>query len=156
MSENRVLNLYKKFQRYPLGAQAFAWFCARQAPYFTSIKSRFILLQANHCEIEVRKRRAVENHIGTLHVIAILNGLEFAMGFMAEASIPKHLRWIPKGMQVDYVGKANSNIRCVAKVAADAWRVGDMQVEITAYDEQDEKVVNGSIQLWISEKPGSN
>ena len=86
-------------------------------------------------------------------MIAICNGLEMAMGVMAEASIPKHLRWIPKGMTVDYTAKAGSDIRCVAKVNQEDWQPGDMLVRITAYDENNIVVVKGNIKLWISEKP---
>jgi len=86
-------------------------------------------------------------------VIAICNGLEMAMGVMAEASIPPHLRWIPKGMKVNYTAKAGTDIRCVAKVDVDEWQTGDMLVKITAYDAKDVVVVEGEIKLWISEKP---
>lgn len=86
-------------------------------------------------------------------MIAICNGLEMAMGVMAEASIPAHLRWIPKGMTVDYTAKAGSNIRCEAKVKQEDWQPGDMLVNITAYDEDNIVVVQGTIKLWISEKP---
>ncbi|MFV0508938.1 MAG: hotdog fold domain-containing protein, partial [Shewanella algae] len=110
----------------------------------------------NYCECLLRKRRAVENHIGTVHVIAICNGLEMAMGVMAEASIPPHLRWIPKGMTLDYTAKAGSDIRCVAKVDANAWQPGDLDVEVLAYDCNDILVVKGSIRLWISAKPAKN
>jgi hypothetical protein len=97
----------------------------------------------------------VFNHIKTVHVIAICNGLEMAMGVMAEASIPKHLRWIPKGMSVDYTAKAGSDIRCVASVKAEDWQPGDMMVNVTAYDVNDVVVVSGTIKLWISEKPSA-
>ncbi|HAB05599.1 MAG TPA: thioesterase, partial [Alcanivorax sp.] len=71
-----------------------------------------------------KKRRAVENHIGTVHVIAICNAMEAAMGALAEASIPKHLRWIPKGMDVRYTAKATSDITAIAEVAPGAWENG--------------------------------
>jgi hypothetical protein len=100
-----------------------------------------------------KKRKKVLNHIKTVHVIAICNGLEMAMGVMAEASIPKHLRWIPKGMSLDYTAKADSDIRCVAKVNPEDWRPGDMFVTVTAYDKSNIVVVQGKIKLWISEKP---
>lgn len=88
--------------------------------------------------------------------MAICNGLEMAMGVMAEASIPQHLRWIPKGMSVNYTAKAGSDIRCVAKVAPNDWQLGDMLVNITAYDDNNTVVVQGVITLWISEKPQGN
>ena len=91
-------------------------------------------------------------------MIAICNGLEMAMGVMAmgvmaEASIPKHLRWIPKGMSLDYTAKAGSDILCVAEVTPEQWIPGDMLVPVTAYDTQGVVVVKGHIKLWISEKP---
>ena len=44
-------------------------------------------------EVVFKKRKRVKKQRGTVHVIAICNGLEMAMGFMWEAYIPKHLRW---------------------------------------------------------------
>ena len=100
----------------------------------------------------ISKRKAVENHIGTVHVIAICNGLEMAMGFMCEASIPKNLRWIPKGMEVKYPAKADSDIRCVAEVPADAWKPGDLPISVKAYNAEGTVVVEGTITVWVSEK----
>jgi len=71
---------------------------------------------------------------------------------MAEASIPKHLMWIPKGMSLDYTAKAGSDIRCVAQVEQDQWVSGDLLVPVTAYDNAGVVVVKGHIKLWISEK----
>ncbi len=127
-------------------------FAARKAPYFSTISPVITKVEPGECHCFIKKKRAVENHIGTVHVIAICNGLEMAMGFMAEASIPKHLRWIPKGMQVDYTAKAGSDIRCKAVLKDNNWQEGDVIVDINAYDENDVVVVKGHIKLWVSAK----
>jgi len=88
-----------------------------------------------------------------MHVIAIANGLEMAMGFMAEASIPSHLRWIPKGMHLEYPAKGETDILCVARVAADAWQPGNLEVAVEATDTAGTAVVTGTVTLWITEKP---
>ncbi len=150
---NKVLGMYRRALRWPLGRQLFSRFAARQAPYFATISPLINTLEPNHCEILLRKRKRVQNHIGTVHVIAIANGLEMAMGFMAEASIPAHLRWIPKGMELNYPNKAPSDIRCTARVSADDWKPGDLPVKVEAIDSQGNIVVAGIIHLWISEKP---
>ena len=75
------------------------------------------------------------------------------MGFLSEASIPKHLRWIPKGMQVNYTAKAGTDIRCEAVVDNEAWKPGDLVVKVRAYDTNNVVVVDGEINLWVSEKP---
>lgn len=152
---NKVLSLYKRVTKLPMGNKIFSMMVARMAPYFGTIKPLITLLEPNKSECLVRKRNAVHNHIKTVHVIAICNGLEMAMGTMAEASIPKHLRWIPKGMSLDYTAKAGSDIRCVAEVKPEQWVPGDLFVEVTAYDVNDVVVVKGHIKLWISEKKPS-
>ncbi len=153
MSDNRVLSIYHKALRWPLGRRMFSVYGARQAPYFSTISPLVTVLEPNTCEIFIKKRKRVQNHIGTMHVIAIANGLEMAMGFMAEASIPKHLRWIPKGMELAYPNKADTDIVCRATVPADGWTPGDLIVTVEATDTANTVVVDGTIKLWISEKP---
>ncbi len=153
MTQNKTLSTYGKLKWLPFGKKIFSLVVSRVAPYFATINPTIVELVPNQCTCMIKKRKKVFNHIKTVHVIAICNGLEMAMGVMAEASIPANLRWIPKGMTVDYTAKAGSDIRCVAKVAPNDWQVGDMLVNITAYDENDVVVVKGNIKLWISEKP---
>lgn len=150
---NKVLALYQRTRRYPFGQKIFSIMVSRMAPYFGTIKPLITELRVNRCACLIKKRHAVHNHIKTVHVIAICNGLEMAMGVMAEASIPKHLRWIPKGMSLDYTAKAGSDILCVAEVTPEQWVPGDMLVPVTAYDTQGVIVVKGHIKLWISAKP---
>jgi acyl-coenzyme A thioesterase PaaI-like protein len=150
---NRVMALYQKFAHLPFGEKLFSMFIARKAPYFATIKPKITALRPNYCECFIKKQHGVHNHIKTVHVIAIANGLEMAMGVMAEASIPKQLRWIPKGMTLDYTAKAGSDIRCVAEVRPEQWQPGDMPVKVSAVDDQGVVVVKGEIKLWISNKP---
>ena len=100
-----ILRLYRRVTRLPLGDRIFSFAFARKAPYFATIRPRFTVLEPNHVELVIPKRRAVHNHIGTVHAIALCNGLEAAMGALAEATIPPHKRWIPKGMEVAYSGQ---------------------------------------------------
>ncbi len=150
---NKTLSTYHKLEKLPFGKRLFSAMIGRVAPYFSTIKPYISDLKPNECTCLIKKRKKVENHIGTVHVIAICNGLEMAMGVMAEASVPRELRWIPKGMSLDYTAKAGSDIRCVAKVNAEDWKPGDLFVDVTAYDTDDVIVVKGTIKLWISEKP---
>ena len=149
----KVMSLYNRVSRLPFGNKIFSIMVSRMAPYFATVKPMISELNVNRCVCLIKKRKAVHNHIQTVHVIAICNGLEMAMGVMAEASIPHHLRWIPKGMSVDYTAKAGSDITCIAEVKPEQWQPGDMLVPVTAYDTDGVVVVQGTIKLWISEKP---
>ena len=149
----KTMAIYNKLKNWPMGKKIFSKLICNMAPYFGTIKPIVEEVKLNECSVLIKKGKRVHNHIKTVHVIAIANGLEMAMGVMAEASIPSHLRWIPKGMTLDYTAKAGTDIRCVAKVDPLAWKPGDMPVEVKAYDTQGTVVVDGFINLWISEKP---
>jgi acyl-coenzyme A thioesterase PaaI-like protein len=150
---NYLLRLYQRFVGLPFGKALFSRVFARKAPYFATISPHIEELRPNFCELSFRKRRRVQNHIGTVHVIAICNGMEMAMGALAEASIPKHLRWIPRGMQVDYTAKADSDIRITAEANPDDWQPGDLPVRVKAFRRDGTVVVEGTIMLYVSEKP---
>lgn len=151
---NYLLALREKCLKLPFGAKIFSMMFARKAPYFRSIRPHITVLKPNYCELEFNKRKSVENHIGTVHAIALCNGLEMAMGALAEASIPKGLRWIPKGMNVRYTAKANDDIRVIAKLPEDAWQIGDVPVQVSAERRSDgTEVIVGEIIIYVSEKP---
>ena len=150
---NKTLDLWTRLSRWPLGSWLFAQAVCRRAPYFATVRPRILSLQPNYCEALTRKRRRVQNHIGTVHVIAISNGLELAMGVMAEASIPRHLRWIPKGMTLRYTAKADSDVRVIAELPDGAWEQGpDVPVPVRALRADGTVVVEGEIHLWVTEK----
>ena len=78
------------------------------------------------------------------------------MGAMAEASVPKHLRWIPKGMNVNYTAKATTDITATAEANPEDWKPGNLPVTVKAMRDDGTVVVEGTINLWISEKPGKD
>lgn len=153
MSSNYLLAMYHKVLKWPFGRQLFARMFASKAPYFKTIKPLITELRPNYCELTFAKRKAVHNHIGTVHAIALCNGLEMAMGALAEASIPRHLRWIPKGMTVNYTAKADSDIRIVAQTPADIWQEGDIDVAVAGYRADGKAVIEGHITIYVSKKP---
>lgn len=151
-NENYVLRYWNKLHGLPGGKFIMSQVISRKAPYFATVGATIEELRPNYARVSMKKRRAVQNHIGTVHVIAICNLLEMAMGVCAEASIPSNLRWIPKGMSVDYTAKAGSDITGIAEINPQDWKPGDLNVKVTAVDTNGTPVVQGVIKLWISEK----
>ena len=147
-----VLSLWTTLSRLPRGERLFSYAFARKAPYFASVRPRFTVLEPNRAELVVPKRRRVHNHLGTVHAIALCNGLEAAMGALAEATIPADKRWIPKGMTVAYTAKATSDITCIAETDPEQW-VGDdpdLPVRVRGVRDDGEVVVEGEIRLWVT------
>src|SRR6478735_8457415 len=150
-----ILRLHRQVTRLPLGDRIFSFAFARKAPYFATIRPRFTVLEPNHVELVIPKRRAVHNHIGTVHAIALCNGLEAAMGALAEASIPPGKRWIPKAMQVSYTAKATSDITCIAETDPLVWSGDDPEVPVRVRGVRDDGtvVIEGVITLWVTPRP---
>ena len=150
----QLLSLYRQVSRLPEGNRIFSRLFTFKAPYFGTVKPRFVELRPNYAELTIRKRRRVLNHIKTVHVIAICNGLEAAMGALAEASIPRDKRWIPKGMEVSYTAKAVSDITCIAETDPAAWTGDehDVPVRVKATRDDGTVVVEGVIRLWVTQK----
>jgi acyl-coenzyme A thioesterase PaaI-like protein len=151
-----VADLYRKSSAIPVvGERLFSLAFAQKAPYFWSIRPRFTVVEPNHTELVIPKRRAVHNHLGTVHAIALCNGLEAAMGALAEATIPAHKRWIPKGMEVSYTAKATTDITCIAETDPAQWTGDDpdLPVRVRGVRRDGTVVIEGVIRLWVTEKP---
>ncbi len=153
-----LLTLWDRTTAVPQGRRVFSLAFARKAPYFRTVRPVFIDLRPNYAELVIRKRRAVENHIGTLHAIALCNGLEAAMGALAEATIPGDKRWIPRGMEVTYTAKADSDVRCIAETDPEQWEDGepDLPVRVKGVRKDGTVVIEGVIGLWVTPKPASS
>src|SRR5690242_5368278 len=148
-----LADLHKKTNAIPVvGSRIFDIAFSQKAPYFASIKPRFTIVEPNHAEVVIPKRRAVHNHIGTVHAIALCNGLEAAMGALAEVTIPSDKRWIPKGMTVSYTAKATSDITCIAETDAGQWtgEDPDLPVRVRGVRDDGEVVIEGTINLWVT------
>lgn len=152
-NESPTLRLYRSFARFPGGKWLFARAVCWRAPYFSSIRPQVVELDRGRSVWRMRKRRAVQNHLGTVHALAMGSLCEIAAGLVMEASVPAGKRWIPKGMQIDYLRKATTDVSAEATVAAEACAMdGDVPVEVAVRDAAGEMVVRAVITMYVSAK----
>ena len=153
-----ILEMWKKTSAIPMGKKAFSVAFSQKAPYFATIRPTFQVVRPNYVELTFAKRRAVHNHIGTVHAIALCNGAEAAMGALAEVSIPKDKRWIPKGMDINYTAKADSDITIIAETDPEQWTGDDpdLHVRVKALTTSGVECFNGVIKLWVTPKPSKD
>jgi len=133
-----------------LFSRAICW----KAPYFGTIRPRFVELRPGYCEVQIKKRRAVLNHIGTVHAIAMCNMAELAGGTMTDISIPATHRWIPKGMKVEYLKKAVTDLRAIAELSPNTkfGAAADVPVTVRVLDRKDQLVFRAVITMWVAPK----
>lgn len=131
-------SLYNKLVKYPFGREIFSFLFCTQAPYFLGIRplvqdmkpgfgtTFFIHMALESClmnilysivaSVSMKQRWGVQNHIKTVHAIAVCNLVEMTMGIVAEATIPPHLRWLPMGMDVSYLKKATGRLEATSTI----------------------------------------
>jgi len=152
---SQLYQLWKTTSAIPVvGKRVFSIAFSQKAPYFGTIHPRVTELRPNYAEVRIPNRRRVHNHIGTVHAIALCNGLEMAMGALAETTIPANKRWIPKGMEVAYTAKATSDITCTAETDQEQWDTadGDLAVRVKGVRDDGTTVIEGVINLWVTPK----
>lgn len=145
---------WQRLSGLPGGKWAFSRLVSWKAPYFSSINPRFDELRPGRCEVQIRKRRAVLNHIGTVHAIAMCNMAELAGGTVTDVTIPSSHRWIPKGMTVEYLAKAETDLRAVASLE-NLPELGDareLPVTVDVLDTNEQPVLRAVITMWVSPK----
>lgn len=150
---SQLYRLWNRTSAIPVvGKRIFSLAFSQKAPYFASIRPRVTELRPNRAEVLIRNRRRVHNHIGTVHAIALCNGLEMAMGALAETTIPAGKRWIPKGMEVAYTAKATSDITCIAETDQEQWDGDDPDLPVRVRGVRDDGtvVIEGVIRLWVT------
>ncbi|TYT25702.1 DUF4442 domain-containing protein [Luteimonas viscosa] len=148
-----VLQLYRSLSGKPLGRWLFSRLVCLKAPYFGSISPRIVSLAPGRGEATISHRRRVSNHLGTVHAIALCNLAEFVGGLTCDVSIPASMRWIPRGMSVEYLKKATGTMRAIAVPAfspheADAGYELPVQVDVS--DPSGEMVFRARIAMWVS------
>jgi acyl-coenzyme A thioesterase PaaI-like protein len=151
-----TFDLYKKVTALPQGKRLFSILYGQKAPYFSSIHLQVQDMRPHHGAVRIPKRRSVQNHIGTVHAIAACNGLEAAMGLLAEATCPADMRWLPKGMDVDYLAKSDGDLVCTAESTEADWaNAPDVPVTVRAALPDGTVTVEGTIRLWVTPKSKS-
>jgi len=153
MKQNRVLALKSKTEKWPFGKKIFSRIVAGMAPYFKTIKPLIEEVKPNYIKVSMPKRRAVHNHLKTVHAIAMCNLCEFAGGVCMEASIPPHRRWIPVGMEVAYIKKAETDLLATCDLGHPDWDNIDHQIcHVSVTDKNGVEVMTADIKMKVSDR----
>jgi len=151
MTQAKALSSWRSLSGTPLGRWLFSRIVCLKAPYFASIRPVFDVLEPGRAVARIRKRRAVTNHIGTVHAIAMANLCELVAGTVTEVSVPANMRWIPRGMKIDYLAKAETDLSGEATLPSiPEGEARDIAVPVTVTDRAGTPVVRAEITMYLS------
>ena len=127
----RVLSLWRRCAGLPFGRDLFGWLFGRQVPYSGSIGASVIELEPGHARLALRDRRAVRNHLGSIHAVALTNLGELASGLAMTTALPAGVRGIVLRIETVYTKKARGTLLCDCRVSVPEV-TGDLNHEVHA------------------------
>ena len=142
---------YKKITSLPAGHFLFSKAIGFIAPFFGKIKPKVIELKPAYCEVEIKDRWGVRNHIGTVNAGALCTLAELVGGMALDTVVPNNMRWIPRGMTVAYIKKASGTLNAVSTFDPNAFSEGDFVVPIVVKNRLGETVFTADINFYISQ-----
>jgi acyl-coenzyme A thioesterase PaaI-like protein len=118
-----LLALWRRLAPLPGGKTLFSWIVGRTVPYSGSVRPRVLDLEPGYARIGLSDRRAVRNHLASIHAIALANIAELTSGLAMTTALQPHARGILTRISIEYLKKARGEL--IAEARCDVPEITD-------------------------------
>lgn len=150
---NPIRDAWDKLSDKPGGKAMFNMILSRMVPYTGSMGAKVVELGMGHAKVTLQDRRAVRNHLRSVHAIALANLIELAGNIGVVYSLPDDARFIVKGIHVEYHKKARGLLTATSNPAiiADNHKQ-EVEVRVEIHNERGELVCSGTLDTLVGPK----
>lgn len=130
----------------PGGKWLFSRLVGWMAPYSGSIGANVQTLEPGHVVITMRDRRAIRQHLNSVHAIALANLAELASGLAMSALLPDTARGIVTNISIAYLKKARGLLTAESRcVLPDVTVTGSHDFIASIRDEAGDEVARATV-----------
>jgi acyl-coenzyme A thioesterase PaaI-like protein len=150
----RLLSAWRRLSPLPGGRWLFTQLVKWMIPYTGSVSPRVEVLEPGYARISITQRRKLEQHLGSIHAIALMNLAEFASGAAMTTALPPGFRGIVTKISIEYLKKARGTVTAESRPVLPDLRVGgefDFTSEIK--DQEGDVVARATVRWRLGPTP---
>ena len=148
--ESIVMERWSRAKGSRLSRRLFSRALGRFAPYTGTIGARVEELEPGHSLVTMRDRKAVRNHLKSVHAVALANLTEVSGSLAIIASMQPNTRMIPVRLETEYVKKARGLLTAEGSCEPlEPGFEGELQGKVVIRDDSGDEVARGRVTVVI-------
>ena len=145
-----VMDKWHRANGTSIGRWLFSRALGRFAPYSGSIGARVEALEPGRSLLTMRDRRAVRNHLKSVHAAALMNLIELSGSLAVIGALPPDTRMIPVRVETDFVKKARGLLTAEARFELpDGGGPAEAPATVLVRDEAGDEVARGRVTVLV-------
>ena len=105
-----IYRYWQKLEGNPFGRWIFNHLIPFINPYTGALKANVVEMRKGYVRMELRDRRAIRNHLNSIHAIALTNFGEFTSGLALISLFTENMRGIPIQIKINFLKKARGKL----------------------------------------------
>jgi acyl-coenzyme A thioesterase PaaI-like protein len=137
----------------PLKSRAFSLVFGRAVKFFGTAGLRFTTIQPDCAVVALKNIKAVQNHLGTPHAMAMGLLVESATGALVGLNVPDNCVPVIKHVGIDYLKRAKGNLVAEARLTPEQIELiqttekGEIDVAVTLTDSEGKEPIFAQM-IW--------
>ena len=147
---SKVMSQWDRRKQSALGRWLLSRGVGRFAPYTCTIGAWVEELEPGRSVVTMRDRKAVRNHLNSVHAVALTNLVELSGSLSIIASLPADTRMIPVRLEMDFVKKGRGLMTAEAGcVIPRSNEKAELPATVVIRDEDGEEIASGRVTVVI-------
>jgi acyl-coenzyme A thioesterase PaaI-like protein len=147
---SRVMSEWNRRKKSSFGRWLFSRGVGRFAPYTGTIGARIEELEPGRSVVTMRDRKAIRNHLNSVHAVALTNLVELCGSLSIIASLPPQTRMIPVRLETDFIkkgrGMMTAEAGCIIPNSNDK---AELPATVVIRDDSGDEVARGRVTVVI-------